>query len=1341
MSGVMRGSVPSSKKARLTAMSGISMDDLEWGPMGSTHISRPIERRANTLSKVVQIKASNGTLVTDRKFNFMVNYVHSGEWAKDRAKRVAAAGPGVNTFLEGYGGYVNNGGYKKGDNPFLDNFGATATPYKMNEERMITRDMRTLPDAYVGQSLRVAQQVDFLLALGTDNWYSVILPVRETDQLKIDWVEYTFDQELPDDVPELGTARYIEDRSEARSARTRRYGLALTLEHGFMDTPEGVRRYNMGLQQIAAAMLLGMKFSVIYALLTARDYNKEYEAKLGIKKYGTIKRVLQADRDTFATIQKDEKPMEKLDTNITMEMERYGGATDTWIMTPGAVAYLSLVRPEKRYYYSGQRTPGVELADSKRPVGTIVGKAVYKTRTFNVSHDMRYDIMTRKCCIGGYNMMVDRNPTADPKKYKSVHRNIRVYDDEKDDMVTITLKMALDNCYLFDSTGKLANPVSKFSIPQSAGQMAADPWRMMKPNPGLVNIKYFGQMDPKHFSVESMIRLAMTAVNTVSNSYKEGYSAMAEIYRKGLAEIKTIESEPGSPQVAEFFQRVIDSARVGGSTIEANTNWYSGRARQSRRMTEIKRNKFGSHILPNVTGTGTRGAASTNIPVGYANWPGLQTIADHYSREGTNPANPSLTRKGYSAEMFENIRDWVRLISAMTTALNSLFPGSMFLDEARTSPWFKKASSECVLVENLCLHARVPIFFSRDVTGGTGPASTKMIRLRTAFLTKAATAAPTGTAIRNSLEGVFQAVAGPVTQAQFEANNKNFPLAIYPIGSVVTHIQEAITDCVLQGLMLLLENISNVGEQRAMLQSFLDEIGLKYTNPGTRTKSSFTPKVFIKWFTSYAKKIPDFKEVYADAIAKFKTILKQAQLLKPSEYTIEQDATLAGDQPGASGSYRMALTSSPALFQYIYTNGSGAFEDPSAKNLKMRPASLKNQDFAMDISEAKSVVGILATGKAKDLPIHFKSLENDALIGRKFEHVSAVVGFTSDGKIDTSALSSAATETAKVSSSIYGDLEEELMSGVSVIGSKMSVDSGVVDARTTRMDVTVGETFKANFANVASKTRHSPILRIISQVYLGTEVHKNVYEGFINNNILCPIGFVHTRPNHTVGTDYGIAVLAGSATGNTFVGHRDWQTGDDVMQKRHVGVYNMRFAAVVTNRKNVWVVDNIFVRQYYGGFNTKPFTPSTYNGKSREISEKHSSFFFALGFETRELPNPFDISGQWWQHIDSVVDKSNYNVQHYETAARYNAFWGFFAARTRPGVVESMNPQQLAEYTPHNTVVWRNLTHFYNPKSGLYDDVEENTGHFGHITGPGTHSMREGKKEYHPKGARIHLGM
>lgn len=82
-----------------------------------------------------------------------------------------------------------------------------------------------------------------------------------------------------------------------------------------------------------------------------------------------------------------------------------------------------------------------------------------------------------------------------------------------------------------------------------------------------------------------------------------------------------------------------------------------------------------------------------------------------------------------------------------------------------------------------------------------------------------------------------------------------------------------------------------------------------------------------------------------------------------------------------------------------------------------------------------------------------------------------------------------------------------------------------------------------------------PIYKLVAKIVAATPFNRTVMETFVNNNIILPLNFLIPRPHQRYQMHFAIKCLAGSQTGNTYMGHSDFIVGDDPKVKMHYGHY------------------------------------------------------------------------------------------------------------------------------------------------------------------------------------------
>lgn len=170
-------------------------------------------------------------------------------------------------------------------------------------------------------------------------------------------------------------------------------------------------------------------------------------------------------------------------------------------------------------------------------------------------------------------------------------------------------------------------------------------------------------------------------------------------------------------------------------------------------------------------------------------------------------------------------------------------------------------------------------------------------------------------------------------------------------------------------------------------------------------------------------------------------------------------------------------------------------------------------------------------------------------------------------------------------------------------------------------------------------------------------------------------------------------------------------------------------AAIVDTPKNVFVQPDLYIDRYLGGLGIKFWTPDSYNSMRAEDNEE-SIIIIAIPYAETDIPNPMDIAGRFYTDYEyDLADQNGYEPLHYSTAYRYNnRLYNFF---NRINAMDEFDIPDLDPEQPHiNRICWRGHQAFLNKRTGNYDLIDVNTGHWGPDVAPGRRRVSDGKDDY-----------
>ena len=133
-------------------------------------------------------------------------------------------------------------------------------------------------------------------------------------------------------------------------------------------------------------------------------------------------------------------------------------------------------------------------------------------------------------------------------------------------------------------------------------------------------------------------------------------------------------------------------------------------------------------------------------------------------------------------------------------------------------------------------------------------------------------------------------------------------------------------------------------------------------------------------------------------------------------------------------------------------------------------------------------------------------------------------------------------------------------------------------------------------------------------------------------------------------------------------GHADFQLGDNVIQKLHVGNFTFYSKSLVYRQQNVYLAEDMFSTSYVSGAGTSFFTcKDDYEAYCSGTARSDAKSIFALlaPYSSREYANPMDLTGHYGGNIAPLQETPEY---HYATAPFYQAHWGWRSPPPTPPV-------------------------------------------------------------------------
>lgn len=375
-----------------------------------------------------------------------------------------------------------------------------------------------------------------------ESWYTkYALPRVNINNNKIQYSTIVFENALAELTPDEGVPKIISSQIHSSTRRLQRRAIGLLSEESYRNTENGSKMYALSIQHLATVVNDTQNYDVIMAYFNCEKYDIQWERTNGYYNGKTMFDIFKRDVDSFASIQKG--GFAKMDASVGSIHTRYGlDILDMWILPREVRTFLGVVPEEYRLYNKGgpeaveQLKNGIGLLYDDAAPPLIFGNLykVFFTRTFATGENQNpLNPMLRRRIIGEYFPQVSEY-NQKGSEYKSIYRAIKVYDEDLDDYVLITLEDSLNAIkYMFNVDGddllKNADDLvgsSRFNINNFDNDIKQhflyksyenDNNSSISDNYGLKPIQVIGEMKQEHFSNNSLIEMAKSIVKFTVN--------------------------------------------------------------------------------------------------------------------------------------------------------------------------------------------------------------------------------------------------------------------------------------------------------------------------------------------------------------------------------------------------------------------------------------------------------------------------------------------------------------------------------------------------------------------------------------------------------------------------------------------------------------------------------------------------------------------------------------------------------------------------------------------------------------------------------------------------------
>lgn len=1244
-------------------------------------------------------------------------------------------------------------------------FGEGQFPYKSNFD-VGDQSTWTLPQAYQGQPLpRVSETIEQLVFMA-GNWYQqVVAPVVPTSGIGVRWSRWEFNPHLADITPELGVNRLVSSRRQENSATFERRAIGFMLEHGFMLTQEGVLHYMMNVNQLVQAAVETNKFDLIHTLLSAHDQNRRWLSENGLLRGKTVYDVYKDDELFYWDIVKRQKNgMELLDTRISERMNRWRGDADTWIIHPNVPAYLTQQRPEKTDYLVAGPSGPQTLRDGPDAFTVFRNNLVFETRGFHVSNEDPIDPLRFLTEIGEHHWMCGRDDmhSLEGIKYSTALRSVQIYDERKDNFVTISLAAALRNCQRFDS--ETGEPLS-FSMrgggeAYSQAQLATDVLHYRTRSGKIEPVVYFANVSDAQLGASTRLALGSTIAQQMTQlAGAERAERLLGSVRDAIAQMEAYEWNTDTKDFLGWIMTanpgkdsVDSSARTSGNIPLYSIKEFKGspvtgamKLPDDAKAEQRKDDSVASSVANGYLAPG-------GLPPGFQSYEGIKEIVSVWTKiRGDAAKVQESIFASVQRELLDDLADFVRLFEQIVGKLRTILPSSELLSAKNASTWWQRPTPASVLFNNAVHKLRVPLWYK---AGGK-------------------LAADASGAIARELLGLITAIQTPATKITVIPAELKKAVDVDISANKLSNDDEIATAWNVLFLSFLVKSVSD-DDTSKKLDTLEEDVYMGIFNGSFSKKVTDAKALFTKLqklANPKAKSSPFFKvsidEIMQQAVAindKLESISKidtAGNVLPPDASIASFARTTLLVAPRLLEGMAADLGNKTANFAFTWLPSDPVIPDlPIDLNRLTEQADLSKGassgreaafiDHELDVSSLDMDSDRVSAAAAMAIDsmsfIHFaNSVE---MVGQRHpEYVSATEdsGFSTTRR--TVGASGNSREFIGDDLGYIGYNAGEL--GYSGIDARGPTDltgglapgtGGVEPSRRglgqgfSRMfasrEALLSESSRRNFAELAMKGRDSWEY-IFASAFNLSRVTRQQLELLLEKNVLFPFNFLLARPHARYWTNTAIKVKRGTDTVATYQRRGRFEVGDDVSVGMHVGNYRYYSKVVVKEPKNVAIARNIFVDGYEAGMGSEFIRPDEYRPRELEYGSG-SLFSFLVGYNESDdtAPGVINLSGGI-DDLRVIFELGDERGLHYSSAPYYAMLWGW--AYGESFELGSSASDYVNERPRINFNTLKGKTLLRDPMTNRFDIVDSARGHWGNdYTYTGCAAARRGAAAYRP---------
>jgi hypothetical protein len=440
---------------------------------------------------------------------------------------------------------------------------ANVDPYEGTNHQFFS-----FPESKKGQSQHLGDTVlDVLFTVDKTYISRDILPLYPTDQVTFSWTQFILNAHMLEFNPYGTRAHAVTQKRNIRRAQLVRRGIEAEFEGDFLKSDLGRASFLGALRQISNALKATIHYDGIRAIMNCHRQQNHIISKTTTPSEKDFLNYLDSDVNRFGIVQKEKNGLVKLHAEIGSEMQSRGGEADAYLIPENVAIYQGLVREENTdHYLAGDMGParingtgpymGTAAANTQgvlrrvEPSVMLVDASVYivKDNVLQGLNASDTQAMSRCRQIGEYYKMIDDCQNYD--EYRTKHRSIRIYSEDEDDMVEITLEDLIKYGGDWDANGNV-NPIEYTSFDDQLTRNDQDEDFMTMISAGTSGnkggkygrrpIRFIGDIDPAHMETKCALNAGRAILNLVKRQY--GLSVTEMFQKSGSPSVYNITTE------------------------------------------------------------------------------------------------------------------------------------------------------------------------------------------------------------------------------------------------------------------------------------------------------------------------------------------------------------------------------------------------------------------------------------------------------------------------------------------------------------------------------------------------------------------------------------------------------------------------------------------------------------------------------------------------------------------------------------------------------------------------------------------------------------------------------